>query len=68
MVACVLFIIASTGATDIFSSDCLLVLSEASFVICKDPSLSDSTLILSAHLEFVLVLLMVYTIYVLFIV
>ena len=41
--ACLLsFVIASAGAVDISSSDHSYVSSEVLFVICKDPSLSDS--------------------------
>ena len=68
IVACVLFIIVGIGATDILSSDCSVVSFEALFMICKDLSLFKSASILSIHLELVLVLLVVYTIYVSFIV
>jgi len=69
IMACVLsFIVAGAGATDISSSDHPYVSSEALFVICKNPSLSDSALILSIHLELILVLLIVYTICISFIV
>jgi len=62
-----LFVVAGAGAVDISLSDCSYVSSKASFVICKDSSLSDSTSILSVHLELILVLLVVYTTHVLFI-
>jgi len=63
--ACLLlFIVAGTGATNISLSDHSFVSSEASFIIYKDPSLSDSTSMSSVYLELVLVLLIVYTIYV----
>ena len=62
VIACsLLFIIASTGTIDISVSDHSYVSSEASFVICKNPSLSDSASILFVCLELVLVLLVVYT-------
>jgi len=69
--ACLLsFVVAGAGAgaADISLSDHSYVSSEALFVICKDPSLSDSTSISSVHLELILVLLVVYTTHVLFIV
>ena len=68
MVAYVLFIVAGTGATDILLSDHSLVSSETLFMICKNPSLSDSASILSICLELVLVLLIVYATCVLFII
>ena len=65
--ACVLlFVITSAGITDISSSDHLLVSFKALFVICKDPSLSDSALILFVCLELILVLLVDYATRVLF--
>jgi len=67
IIACLLlFVIASTGATDISLSDHLYVSSEALFVICKNPSLSDNASILSVHLKLILVLLVVYATYILF--
>ena len=62
------FIVTSAGTTDISLSDHLYISSEALFVIYKDSSLSDSSSILFIHFELVLVLLIVYTICVLFIV
>ena len=61
-----LFIVTSASTLDISSSDHLYVFSKASFVIYKNPSLSDNTSILSVYLQLVLVLLMVYAIVVLF--
>ena len=56
--ACLLvFVVTGTGITDIALSNCSVVLSEVSFVICKDPSHSDSTSMLSVLLELILVLL-----------
>jgi len=56
--ACLLvFIVTGTGATDIASSDHSVVLSEVSFVICKDSSCSDNASMLSVLLELILVLL-----------
>jgi len=63
-----MFVVTGTDATDIALSDCSVVLSEVLFVICKNPSHSDSASMLSIHLELVLVLLVVYTTCVLFIV
>jgi len=60
------FIIAGAGAADIFLSDHLYVSSKTLFVICKDPSLFDNTLILFVYLKLVLVLLIAYATYVLF--
>ena len=60
MACLLLFVIASTSATDIFLSDYLYVSSEALFVICKNSSLSDNASISSVHLELILVLLVVY--------
>ena len=69
IIACsLLFIVTGAGATDISLSDHLFVSSEASFIIYKNPSLSNSASILSICLELILVLLMVYTTHVLFIV
>ena len=51
------FIITGTYATDITSSNCSIVSSEILFMIYKDPSLSNSTSMLSVLLELVLVLL-----------
>ena len=69
IIACfLLFVVASTGTIDISLSNCLLILPEASFVICKDPSLSNSASILSIYLELILVLLVVYATCVSFIV
>ena len=62
------FIVTSAGTTDISLSDHSYISSEALFVIYKDSSLSDSSSILFIHFELVLVLLIVYTICVLFIV
>ena len=59
-------IVTGASATDISLSDCLYISSKASFVICKDPSLSDSASILSVHLELISVLLVVYATHVLF--
>ena len=61
-----LFVITGAGATDISSSDHLLVSSEALLIICKDLSLSDNASILFVHLELVLVLLVVYATHVSF--
>ena len=61
-----LLIVTSASATDISLSDCLYISSKALFVICKDPSLSDSASILSVHLELISVLLIVYATHVLF--
>ena len=67
IIACsLLFVVAGTGATDISSSDHLLISSEALFIICKNPSLSNSILILSVCLKLILVLLVVYAIHVSF--
>ena len=61
IIACVLsFIVTGTGATDISLSDHSYVCSKASFIICKDPSFSNSVSILSVCLKLVLVLLIVY--------
>jgi len=49
------FIITSTGAIDIALSDHSIVLSKILFVICKDPSHSDSASILSVFLKLILV-------------
>ena len=69
VIACLLlFIVADTDSTDISLSDHSFVSFKASFVICKNPSLSNSISISSVHLDFVLVLLVVYTTHVLFIV
>ena len=63
-----MFVITGTSATDIASSDCSIVLTKISFVICKDPSHSDSASMLFILLELILVLLVVYATHVLFIV
>ena len=47
------FIVTGTSATDITSSDCSIILSEVSFVICKDPSYSNSVSMSSVLLELV---------------
>ena len=52
------FVVTGTGATDITSSDRSVVLSEVLFVICKDPSHSDSVSMLSVLLELIFVLLL----------
>jgi len=62
------FFVTGTSATDIISSDCSVVSSKVLFVICKDPSHSNSVFMLSVLLGIILVLLVVYTTCVLFIV
>ena len=52
-----MFIVTSTSAIDIASSDHFVVSSEVLFMICKDSSYSNSVSILSILLELVLVLL-----------
>jgi len=52
------FVITGAGAIDIASSDHSVVLSKVLFVICKNPSRSDSTSMLSILLELILVLLL----------
>ena len=63
-----LFIVTSASAADISLFNCLYIPSKALFVICKDPSLSNSVSISSIYLELVLVLLIVYATHVSFIV
>ena len=56
IIACLfMFIVIGTSATDIASSDCSVISSKVLFVICKDPSCSDSTSMLSILLKLVLV-------------
>ena len=52
-----LFVVASTSATDIALSDCSVVSSEVLFIICKDPSYSNNISMSFILLELVLVLL-----------
>ena len=52
-----MFVVTCTGAIDIALSDCFIVSSEISVVICKDPSCSNSTSMSSVFLELILVLL-----------
>ena len=63
-----MFVVTGTGAIDITSFDCFIVLSKVSFMICKDSSHSDSASVSSVLLEPILVILIVYATHVLFIV
>ena len=51
------FIVTGASATDISLSDYLFVLLEASFIIFKNPSLSNYTFILPVYLELILFVL-----------
>ena len=53
------FIVTNTGATDIASSDCSVVLSEVLFVICKNSNHSNSASMSPVLLELILFLFFV---------